>query len=491
VAILPARPADLPKALDRGRARREDGRAIAAKTSPLTGQPTSSEARRVTAQATESPGVSKRDLVKAVVASTIGTTIEWYDFFLYGTAAIIVFPQLFFPDFPGFAGRLLSLLTFTAGFLARPIGGIVFGYLGDRLGRKSSLVITLVLMGASTLLIGFLPGHEQIGVAAPLLLTFLRILQGVGVGGEWGGAVLLALESGHRGRRGFYASWPQAGVPLGLLTSSAVFALCRVATTEEAFLAWGWRIPFFLSGLLIVVGLVIRAQVSETPLFAQLQQARQVSQAPIREAIHRYWRQILLAAGARVSENSCFYLFSVYVLAYGKDRLGLKTDDLLQLAVTVAAALEFFTIPLFGLLSDRWSRKGTFVAGSLFLLVFALPYLALLETRQPVWVMTAVVLSLAVGHAMLYGVQASLIPELFATRLRYTGSSLGYQFAAPFAGGLAPIVAAWLVKAFPDDYWPLGQYIILLLVLSLACVLGLAETSRKDISAPEEHGPSG
>jgi metabolite-proton symporter len=440
------------------------------------------EERRVAAEP-EAPS-ERRMLVEAIIASTVGTTIEWYDFFLYGTAAALVFPHLFFPEFDPFVGQVLSFGTFTVGFVARPLGGVIFGYLGDRLGRKSTLVLTLLLMGVSTVLIGLLPTYERVGVAAPLLLTGLRFLQGVGVGGEWGGAVLLALESGHRGRRGFYASWPQAGVPLGLLTSTAAFALFQEALPREAFLAWGWRVPFYLSGLLIVVGLVIRARVLETPLFAQVRRTDQVAQSPVREAVRRYWRQILLAAGARVTENACFYLFSVYVLAYGKDQLGLETR-LLLLAVNVAAAVEFFTIPLFGSLSDRWSRKRSYVAGCLFLIGFALPYFALLQTRQPVWVVTAVVVSLAVGHAMLYSVQASLIPELFGTRLRYTGASLGYQLAAPFAGGLAPLVATSLAHYFPGQSWPLAGYIVAMSVLSLACVVGLAETSQKDLGAEE------
>src|SRR5207247_393907 len=232
---------------------------------------------------------SRRTLVEAVIASTIGTTIEWYDFFLYGTAAALVFPALFFPEAEPFTGQILAFGTFSFGFLARPLGGVVFGYMGDRAGRKAALVTTLLLMGFSTLAIGFLPTYNEIGPAAPVLLTGLRFLQGLGVGGEWGGAVLLALEYGHRGRRGFYASWPQAGVPLGLLLSSGIFALCSASMPEADFLAWGWRVPFFLSGVLIVVGLIIRTQVPETPLFARLRETKQVSDDPIREAVVRYW----------------------------------------------------------------------------------------------------------------------------------------------------------------------------------------------------------
>src|SRR5262245_35641543 len=270
------------------------------------------------------PPVGRRALIEAVVASTVGTTIEWYDFFLYGVMAALVFPRLFFPTVDPFVGQILSFLTFTAGFVARPVGGALFGYLGDRIGRKSTLVATLLLMGLSTVAIGLLPTHDKIGIAAPLLLTSLRCMQGLGVGGEWGGARLLALEDGHRGKRGFYASWPQAGVPLGLLASAGVVAMFKSGLSESAFLEWGWRVPFLLSGLLVVVGLLIRVRILETPLFRQLQQAQQVARAPITETLRRHWREVLLAAGTRISENSCFYLFSTYIIAYGRDVLSLE-----------------------------------------------------------------------------------------------------------------------------------------------------------------------
>jgi MHS family shikimate/dehydroshikimate transporter-like MFS transporter len=426
----------------------------------------------------------RRKLVEAVIASTVGTTIEWYDFFLYGTMAALVFPHLFFPSFDEFAGQLLAFGTFTVGFVARPVGGILFGHYGDRIGRKAALVATLLLMGLSTVFIGFLPTYDDIGVAAPVLLTALRFIQGIGVGGEWGGAVLLALEYGHRGKRGFYASWPQAGVPLGLLTSTGVVALFERILSKEDFQEWGWRIPFFLSGLLILVGYVIRTRILETPLFAQLQEANLVARAPVAEALRRHWKQILLAGGARISENSCFYLFAIYVISYVERVLQVKSGVAL-LAVSIAAAVEFFTMPLFGILSDYWSRKSVYVLGSLVMIAFAWPYYVLLQTRTPAGIVAAVVVSLTVGHAMLYSVQASLIPELFGTRLRYTGASIGYQLASPLAGGLAPIIAATLVEFYGQNYWPLVVYIVLISVLSLVCVYCLAETSRKDLSGPE------
>ena len=431
----------------------------------------------------KSPGQAseRRTLIEAIVASTVGTTIEWYDFFLYGTAAALVFPALFFPSFDPFIGQILSFLTFTSGFIARPLGGILFGYLGDRIGRKATLVATLLLMGISTLVIGFLPTYHEIGATAPVLLSLLRFVQGIGVGGEWGGAVLLALEFGHRGRRGFYASWPQAGVPLGLLASTGVVALLKSTLSDEAFLDWGWRVPFYLSGLLIAVGLAIRIRIMETPLFTKLKEKNEVAEAPVVEVLRKHWREVILAAGTRLAENSCFYLFSTYIAAYGSTVLGVDSALILW-GVNLAAAAEFCTIPVFGLLSDRLSRRAVFVAGCLGLAIFAFPYYALLETRQPVWIILAIVASLAGGHAMVYSVQGSLIPELFDTRVRYTGASLGYQLAAPFAGGLAPVIAATLVKRFEGQYWPLAVYIIAISGISLVSVLLLAETSRKDIS---------
>jgi MFS family permease len=302
------------------------------------------------------------------------------------------------------------------------------------------------------------------------------------VGGEWGGAVLLALEYGHRGKRGFFASWPQAGVPLGLLASAGVVAVFENRLSSADFLAWGWRVPFLLSGLLVVIGLAIRVRILETPLFRQLQQSQQVARAPVMETLRSHWREVLLAAGSRISENSCFYLFSTYVIAYGRDVLHIE-PGLILLAVNVAAAVEVFSIPLWGLLSDHWSRKGVYVLGNLVLIGFAGPYFWLLGTLKPVAIVAAVVVSLAVGHAMLYSVQASLIPELFGTRLRYTGASIGYQLAAPVAGGSAPLIASWLSHAFPGQSWLLAVYIVAISMLSLVCVHFLAETSRVDLAA--------
>jgi MFS transporter, MHS family, shikimate and dehydroshikimate transport protein len=426
------------------------------------------------------PRVSRRSLVEAVVASTVGTTIEWYDFFLYGTAAALVFPALFFPQADPFTGQILAFGTFSVGFLARPVGGVIFGAMGDRIGRKAALVATLLLMGVSTLCIGFLPTYEEIGIAAPILLTALRFMQGLGVGGEWGGAVLLALEYGHAGRRGFYASWPQAGVPLGLLSSTGVMALCQATLSPEEFLAWGWRIPFYLSGLLIAVGLLIRMRILETPLFAQLQERNEVSTAPVRETLRHHWRELLLVAGTRVAENAVFYLFTAWTIAYARDQLRLDSGVMLG-AVNLAAAVAFFTIPMFGMLSDRFTRRGAYMAGCWFLILYAFPFFMLLQTREPLWIRVAIVVGVGLGHALLYSVQAALIPELFRTSIRCTGASIGYQLATPLAGGTAPLIAAVLVEWFPGQYWPLATYVIVIACISLVCVWALAETSRREL----------
>ena len=438
-------------------------------------------------------------MAPVILSSMIGTAVEWYDFFLYGTMATLVFPKIFFPKSDPVVGTLLALLTFLVGFIARPIGGAFFGHLGDRVGRKSTLIATLLLMGISTLIIGFLPGYAAIGVAAPLLLALLRLGQGLGVGGEWGGSVLLALEYGHKRNRGFWASWPQMGVPIGLITSTIVVNIVQ-ATTGSNFGLWGWRIPFFLSALLILVGLFIRLRVLETPLFAQVKKQKRQARAPILDALRHSTPEILLSAGARFVEQAPFYLFTVFVITYGISKVGIEKEVILN-AITIGAVIELFTIPLFGYLSDRVGRRLWYLIGCVLMAAFAFPYFLLMNTGNALFFGLAIVLSLTILHAWVYGPQAALIAERFGTTSRYSGASLGYQLAAPFAGGLAPIIALLLLNGKTDltalgltgvtitigagSWQAVSIYMVVLAVISFLSVLGLKELTRADISDPQ------
>ncbi|MEU9817902.1 MFS transporter [Pseudonocardia alni] len=423
------------------------------------------------AQATDLERSQRR---RAVFASTVGTTIEWYDFFLYGTAAALVFPQLFFPGEDEFAGILLAFGSQFVGFAARPIGAAVFGHYGDRLGRKSSLIVTLLLMGVGTALIGLLPGYAAIGVAAPLLLTVLRIAQGIAVGGEWGGSVLLAMEWGSVRRRGFYASWPQMGVPLGLLLSTAVVQVTSAAT-GPAFLEWGWRIPFLVSLLLVAVGLYVRLRVLESPEFAAVREKREVVRNPFTLALRGQWREILTAAFVRISEQAPFYLFITFVLTYGTKQLDLPRGQLLN-ATLVASAVGLVSVPLFGHLSDVIGRRLMYGIGIVCTGLFAFPYFGLLDTGVGGFVVLAIVLSL-VFHDMQYGPQAALIAESFGTNIRYTGAGIGYQLASVLAGGPAPLIAAAILQSTGSSTG-ISWYIVGCCVVSLVALVFVPRAPR-------------
>ena len=443
---------------------------------------------------------SAQTMTPVIFSSTVGTAIEWYDFFLYGTMATLVFPKVFFPASSVIVGTLLSLFTFLVGFIARPFGGALFGHFGDRVGRKSTLIATLLLMGISTLIIGFLPGFATIGIAAPLILVLLRLGQGLGVGGEWGGSVLLALEYGHRGNRGFWASWPQMGVPIGLILSTVIVNIVQGAAGASFVTGFAWRIPFFISALLVVIGLYIRLRILETPLFAQvLNQKREVS-SPIVEAFRHSTPEILLSAGARFVEQAPFYLFTTFVITYGVDKLLLDRTLILN-AITIAAFVELFTIPLFGYLSEYVGRRRWYLIGCVLMAAFAFPYFLLMNTKVGGLFILAVAASLAIFHAWVYGPQAALIAERFGTRSRYSGASLGYQLAAPFAGGLAPIIALLLLNGKTTlsalglskvvinigggSWQSVSIYIVVLGVISFVSVLGLKELTKADISNVE------
>jgi metabolite-proton symporter len=410
------------------------------------------------------------------MASLIGTTIEWYDFFLYGTAAALVFNQLFFPTFDPLVGTLAAFGTYTVGFIARPVGGIIIGHFGDRIGRKSMLVLTLFIMGVATFLIGVLPTYETIGPWAAVLLVVLRIAQGFGVGGEWGGAVLMAVEHAPPKQRGFYGSWPQMGVPAGLVLATAVFAVFS-SMPEEQFLAWGWRVPFLVSFVLVGIGLLIRVRILETPSFAKLKEDKSEARQPIIEVLRKYPREVLLAMGARFAENRAFYVYSVFVLVYATQVSGMDRQAILN-GITFAAALELVAIPIFGALSDRVGRRPVYLFGAVMTAVLAYPLFWLLDSGSLPLAWMGLVAVFVLSHAAMYAPQAAFLSELFGTRVRYSGASLGSQLSSVLAGGLSPFIALALL---PFGRGALALYIVAMAGITIAAVALARETRDEGI----------
>ncbi|HYL98540.1 MAG TPA: MFS transporter [Blastocatellia bacterium] len=421
----------------------------------------------------------RRQLLRAILASTIGTVIEWYDFLLYSTVTGLVFARLYFPQADPSVGTIEAFSVYTVGFIARPIGAAIFGHYGDRLGRKTALVVTLLLMGTATFLVALVPGYQYIGIWGAVLLTVLRFVQGIGVGGEWGGSVLLSMEWARSNRhRGFITSWPQFGVPAGLfLANLAVLAFSRMS--GDQFLTWGWRVPFLLSIVLVGLGLYIRLGIQETPVFQRLVAERRIERQPVLEVIRRQPREIVLTALCRTAEQAPFYLFTSFVFTYGVDVLHLDRNFILM-AVLGAAILSFVAIPFFGHLSDRLGRKRIYMFGAALTGCYGFVYFRLLDTRMPYLVAIAIMLSL-VPHDIMYGPQAALIAESFPGRLRYSGASLGYQLSSLIAGGPAPLIATALLSRYRSAT-PLALFILACAIISLIATAMLKEHANKDLS---------
>ncbi|TGB08618.1 MFS transporter [Streptomyces sp. MZ04] len=447
-------------------------------------------------------------MARIISASLIGTTIEWYDFFLYGSAAALVFNTLFFPTSDPLVGTLLAFLTYAVGFAARPLGGVVFGHFGDKIGRKKLLVLSLLMMGGATFAMGLLPTHATLGVGAPILLTVLRLVQGFALGGEWGGAVLIVSEHGDDKNRGFWASWPQAGAPGGNLLATGVLALLAAVQSDEAFLAWGWRIPFLLSGVLVIIGLWIRVSVSESPLFleaqkqeaqkqeAQKQEAqkqaaagaakeKEKEEAPVVEVFRHNWRGVLTAIGTRLGENVSYYILTAFVLVYVTVHLELPKSTALN-AVLIGSAVHFVTIPLWGALSDRIGRRPVTLIGSFGMAVWAFAFFALVDSESFAVITLAVTVGL-LFHGAMYGPQAAFISEMFDTRVRYSGASMGSQLASIIGGALAPIIAVELLKDY-ESATPVALYVCVTVVITTLTVLAAKETRGRSL-AQRTHTP--
>ncbi|MCU1533325.1 MAG: proP [Arthrobacter sp.] len=428
--------------------------------------------RTVITTAAEEPTKESR---KVAFASLVGTSIEWYDFFIYGQAAALVFNKLFFPDLSPAMGVLAGLATFGVGFVARPIGGMVFGHFGDRIGRKAALVTTLVLMGGATFLVGVLPTYQQIGLWAPVLLVVLRLVQGFAVGGEWGGAVLMAVEHAPAGKRGFYGSWPQMGIPIGLITSSTVLYFLSSGMPEEAFLAWGWRVPFLASCLLVIIGLVIRLKVSESPTFKKLQAEGEHLKMPLLDVLKYAKSRTFLAIFMQASVNVGFYIISTYALSYAATYVGMTRAETLT-ALMIAALLDLVAIPVWATISDKVGRKPILIFGSSVLAVFMYPFFLMVQSGDVVQLTIAISIGLVFGHAPCYALLSSMLSETFDARSRYSGVSLAYQLSGAIISGPTPLIAAALVIGANGSFIPVVIMAGIAGIVSVVCLVFMRET---------------
>ncbi|MCK7307518.1 MFS transporter [Enterobacter quasiroggenkampii] len=413
---------------------------------------------------------------KVLIASLTGSAIEWFDYFLYGTAAALVFNKIFFPMVDPVIGLILSYLSFSLTFFIRPIGGVLFAHIGDRIGRKKTLMLTLSLMGGATVMIGLLPTYEMIGLWAPALLILMRIIQGMGIGGEWGGALLLAYEYAPEKRKGFFGSIPQAGVTIGMLMATFIVSLMTLFS-EADFLSWGWRIPFLLSSVLVLLGLWIRKDIDETPDFQRVKASGQVAKAPLRDTLKHHWREVLIAAGLKVVETAPFYIFSTFVVSYATSTLTYQKSQALE-AVTLGALVATIMIPLMGLLSDKVGRQRMYAISVFVLGLFIVPWFMLLNTGTTWGIVLATVIAFGVLWAPVTAVLGTLCSEIFSANVRYTGITLGYQLGAALAGGTAPLIATGLLAKYDGDWVPVAWYLAVTVTISLIAIFCASRVKR-------------
>lgn len=416
---------------------------------------------------------------KVLIASLVGSSIEWFDYFLYGTVAALVFNHLFFHSEDPVVGLMLAYATFALSFFIRPLGGILFSHIGDRIGRKKTLVLTLTLMGGGTVLMGLLPTYESIGVAAPILLIILRLIQGLGLGGEWGGALLLAVEYAPKEKRGLFGSIPQMGVTIGLLLGTVSMSIMTLLPDDQ-FMSWGWRVPFILSALLVIFGLWIRKGIDETPSFKKALEKNEIVKVPFVETMKTHWKEVIIAVGAKVVETAPFYIFGTFIVSYATNQLGYSNTETLN-AVTIATIVTTILIPIMGRLSDKIGRKRLYVGGTLLMILYAFPYFWILHLESPMAVIIATVVGLGIIWAPITAVLGTMFSEIFKSNVRYTGISLGYQIGAAVAGGTAPLIATALLSEFNNSYVPVALYIILTSVISLIAVWSVKDRKNEEL----------
>lgn len=426
------------------------------------------------------PEKSRSNATRSAIGSLIGTSIEWYDYFLYGTAAAVVFSPLFFPDIDPIIGLMASFGTFAVGFLARPVGGFVAGHVGDRIGRKAMLVASLLIMGIGTTLIGALPTFAQIGYWAPILLLLLRIFQGFGAGAEWGGAALMSVEHATKNRRGFYGSFTQIGVPVGMLMATGAFTLTRALAGSDAFMTWGWRIPFLASAILIIVGFIIRIALEDPPKFKEMKEQNSVSEKPIADVYRNEQRNLWLATGMRVSQNAVYYLYTVFAISYVARSLG-SDSNVTLVAVMISSAVGIFSTPLWAILSDKIGRRKLYIFGAIGSGVFMTPFFLFADTGNPFLIVIAMLVGVNFFHDAMYGPQAAYFSELFSTKVRYSGASISYSLGSVFGGGFSPLIATALLAAGGGSPWLIIIYFCVLSAITAVCAYLAPETNSRDI----------